>query len=311
MPYAPTQFAHRNGLDMNKKSPATPPITLPSGRELGTWKTVKAFVNDGIAWVVLNRPDKRNCMSPTLNEEMLSVLDAVSLDEEAKVLVLTGAGESFTAGMDLKEFFRETDSLPPAVREIKTRSVFEWQTQRLRQYRLPTIAMVNGYCFGGGFVPLGNCDLAIASDNATFGLSEVNWGIVPGGNVPIALLESVPHRDAMYYSITGETFDGRKASEMRLVNESVPHDQLLSRVIALAEVLKTKNNAVVRSTKEMIRNLRQMGWAEGENYINAKSWEALFLDADSGRVEALKQFLDEKSFRPGLEGYTPRPTTAD
>ncbi|RYF60160.1 MAG: p-hydroxycinnamoyl CoA hydratase/lyase [Comamonadaceae bacterium] len=281
---------------------ATP---LAPGRLLGTWETVLASVDNGIAWVVLNRPDKRNCMSPTLCDEMLEVLDAVALDDEARVMVLTGAGDSWTAGMDLKEFFRESDALTPAAREIRQRSCYEWQGPRLRQFRKPTIAMVNGYCFGGGFVPLVNCDLAVAADDATFGLSEINWGIIPGGNVPTAIIHTMSLRDAMYYSITGEVFDGRKASEMRLVNESVPAEQLRDRVVELAELLKTKNTTVIRGTKETIRGVRNMGWDEAQNYIDAKSAEALYADPERGREQGLKQFLDDKSIRPGFNAYRP------
>jgi feruloyl-CoA hydratase/lyase len=293
-------------LKMTKKASA-PAIsdTLPEGRSLGNWKTIKATVADQIAWVVLNRPDKRNCMSPTLNDEMLSVLDAVMLDKEARVMVLTGAGEAFSAGMDLKEFFREGDALSPAEREIRNRSCHEWQGPRLRKYRLPTIAMVNGYCFGGAFVPLLNCDIAIAADDATFGLSEINWGIVPGGNVPQAVVHTMSLRHALYYSITADTFDGRKAAEMCLVTESVPRDQLVARVIEIANKLKGKNQTLIRATKEMTRHMRNMGYAEAENYINAKSNEALYLDPEKGKQKGLHQFLDEKSFRPGLGAYRP------
>ncbi|NEW36039.1 p-hydroxycinnamoyl CoA hydratase/lyase [Nocardia cyriacigeorgica] len=275
----------------------------PASRELGTWKTVRATVENGIAWVVLNRPDKRNCMSPTLNDEMLDVLDTVSLDSEARVLVLTGAGEAFSAGMDLKEFFRDTDALSQVERDIVQRSAFEWQGPRLRKFPLPTIAMVNGYCFGGAFLPMSNCDIAVAADDATFGLSEVNWGIIPGGNVPLAVVHTMTPRAAMYYSITGETFDGRTAAATGLVTESVPRDNLRARVLEIAEMLKSKNTTIVRGTKETIRHLRSMGWTEGENYINAKFAEALFSDTEGGRAKGLRQFLDEKSIRPGLEAY--------
>lgn len=276
-----------------------------TGRSLGSWETVLATVENGIAWVVLNRPYKRNCMSPKLCDEMLEVLDAVALDDEARVMVLTGAGQSWTAGMDLKEFFRESDSLSPAAREVRQRSCYEWQGPRLRQFRKPTIAMVNGFCFGGGFVPLVNCDLAIASDDATFGLSEVNWGIIPGGNVPTAIVHTMSLRDAMYYSMTGEVFDGRKAAELRLVNESVPADRLRARTLELAEALKSKNGAVLRGTKEVVRGVRNMGWAEAQNYIDAKSVEALFMDQENGREQGLKQFLDDKAIRPGFDAYRP------
>jgi feruloyl-CoA hydratase/lyase len=73
------------------------------------WKTVKVEIEESIAWVTLNRPEKRNAMSPTLNKEMREVLETIEQDADARVLVLTGAGESWSAGMDLKEYFREVD----------------------------------------------------------------------------------------------------------------------------------------------------------------------------------------------------------
>src|SRR3546814_10873055 len=90
----------------------------------------------------------------------------------------------------------------------------------------PTIAMVNGWCFGGGFSPLVACDLAICADEATFGLSEINWGIPPGNLVSKAMADTVGHRQSLYYIMTGKTFGGQKAAEMGLVNESVPLAQL-------------------------------------------------------------------------------------
>ena len=91
----------------------------------GRWKTVDVKVEAGIAWVTLNRPEKRNAMSPTLNSEMLQVLDAVELDDDARVLVLTGAGAAWTAGMDLKEYFREVDAGPEILQEKIRRDASE------------------------------------------------------------------------------------------------------------------------------------------------------------------------------------------
>jgi trans-feruloyl-CoA hydratase/vanillin synthase len=144
------------------------------------WSTVKVELEEGIAWVILNRPEKRNAMSPTLNREMRDVLEVLEQDAEARELVLTGAGSAWTAGMDLKEYFREVDAGPEILQERIRRDASEWQWKLLRMYTKPTIAMVNGWCFGGGFSPLVACDLAIAADEATFGLSEINWGIPPG-----------------------------------------------------------------------------------------------------------------------------------
>src|SRR5215470_4145 len=178
------------------------------------WKTVSVEVEGEIAWVTLNRPDKRNAMSPTLNREMIEVLEALELDDDARVVVLTGAGESWSAGMDLKEYFRENDGKSELVQERIRRDASQWQWKLLRFYNKPTIAMVNGWCFGGAFSPLVACDLAISADEATFGLSEVNWGIPPGGVVSKSVVAAMKLRDAMYYVMTGETFDGRKAAAM-------------------------------------------------------------------------------------------------
>ncbi|MFF4749141.1 p-hydroxycinnamoyl CoA hydratase/lyase [Streptomyces sp. MMS24-I2-30] len=263
-----------------------------------------ATEQSGIAWVVLNRPDKRNAMSPTLNDEMVEVLDAVAVDDRCQVLVLTGAGNSFTAGMDLKEYFREVDALPRVQQEIRRRTAYLWQGPRLRGFPKPTIAMVNGYCFGGGFTPLVSCDIAVAAEDATFGLSEVNWGIIPGGNVPQAIVHTMSLRDALYYGMTGETFDGRKAAEMRLVTQAVPAARLRERVIEIAELLKSKNPTVVRGTKEAVRHIRSMGWTEAEDYINTKLAAAVNTDPEQGRARGLTQFLDEKSIKPGLQAYS-------
>ena len=106
--------------------------------------------------------------------------------------------------------------------------------------------MVNGWCFGGGFTPLVACDLAIAAEDAQFGLSEINWGIIPAGNVTRAVAAAMRQRDALYYIMTGENFDGRKAAQMGLVNEAVPRDQLRERTRALARMLLAKNPVVLK-----------------------------------------------------------------
>ena len=210
------------------------PAAKPAARKLGNWKNVLVEIEDGIAWVTLNRPEKRNAMNPPLNNEMVEVLDAVELEHSAGVLVLTGAGNSFSAGMDLREYFRATDPLPYVEQLHVRRSAWQWQWKMLMHYSKPTIAMVNGWCFGGAFTPLVACDLAIAAEEAQFGVSEINWGIIPGGNVTRALAATMSLRDAMYYVMTGRTFDGRKAAQMGVVNEAVPLSKLRAHTKALA-----------------------------------------------------------------------------
>ena len=106
-------------------------------------KLVQVEFDEGIAWVTLNRPEKRNAMSPALNQEMLETVNALATDDRCGVFVLTGAGDSFAAGMDLKEYFRETDNQPDTVILKVRRVAEEWQWRRLRDYPKPfTIAMV-------------------------------------------------------------------------------------------------------------------------------------------------------------------------
>ena len=280
-----------------KTSPAATTTPVPGG------KTVLVEFDNGIAWVTMNRPDKRNAVSPTLATEMLQVMNALELDERCKVLVLTGAGEAFCAGMDLKEFFRETDPLSPQEREQIIRTNAQWQWRQLMFYPKPTIAMVNGWCFGGAFTPLVSCDLAIAAEEAMFGLSEINWGIIPAGVVTKAVAQVMSQRDALYYIMTGETFDGRKAAAMNLVNEAVPLKDLRKRTRELAETLMSKNPTVLRAAKTAYRRVRDMSYDDANDYLMAKNDQSRFHDPECGRDQGLNQFLDEKSYRPGLQGY--------
>ncbi len=267
------------------------------------WKTVKVEVEGGIAWVTLNRPEKRNAMSPTLNSEMREVLDMVETDAAAQVLVLTGAGDAWSAGMDLKEYFREVDTKPEIFELRARREACDWQWKILRMYTKPTIAMVNGWCFGGAFSPLVACDLAIAANEAVFGLSEINWGIPPGNLVSKALADTIGHRAALYYIMTGETFTGPEAAAMGLVNRSVPRDQLKSVTQELASKLIAKNPVVLRAAKHGFKRCRELTWEQSEDYLYAKLDQATHRDPEHGREQGLKQFLDEKAIKPGLQTY--------
>ncbi len=267
------------------------------------WNTVKVDVEGGIAWVTLNRPDKRNAMSPTLNREMIDVLETLELDEEAQVLVLTGAGEAWSAGMDLKEYFRETDGKPEVWQERMRRDCSQWQWKLLRFYTKPTIAMVNGWCFGGAFSPLVACDLAYAADEAIFGLSEINWGIPPGNLVSKAVADTMGHRQALYYIMSGDTFTGQEAAEMGLVNASVPLAKLKDEVTRIAGKMLEKNPVVLRYAKHGFKRCRELNWDQNEDYLYAKIDQCIHRDPENGRAEGLKQFLDDKTIKPGLQTY--------
>jgi feruloyl-CoA hydratase/lyase len=269
----------------------------------GRWTTVRVEIEEGIGWVILNRPEKRNAMSPTLNREMREILETLELDDSMKVLVLTGAGESWTAGMDLKEYFREVDQAPEIFQEKIRREASAWQWKLLRMYTKPTIAMVNGWCFGGGFSPLVACDLAIAAETAVFGLSEINWGIPPGNLVSKALADTVGQRKALEYIMTGDTFTGLQAAEMGLVNRAVPLATLREETRELALKLAGKNPVVLRAAKHGFKRCRELTWEQSEDYLYAKLDQAQLRDPEHGREKGLKQFLDEKSIKPGLENY--------
>jgi trans-feruloyl-CoA hydratase/vanillin synthase len=271
----------------------------------GRWKTVKLDLDpqDGIAWITLNRPEKRNAMNPTLNLEMREILETLELEGEAKVLVLTGAGTAWSAGMDLQEYFREVDGQPEVYQERIRRDACIWQWQMLRMYAKPTIAMVNGWCFGGGFTPLVACDLAIANEEAIFGLSEINWGIPPGNLVSKAVADTMGHRKALEYIMTGATFTGADAAQMGLVNRAVPPDRLRDETTALARVLADKNPVVLRAAKVGFKRCRELTWEQSEDYLYAKLDQAMHRDPEDGRAKGMAQFLDEKSIKPGLQSY--------
>lgn len=266
------------------------------------YKTVKVEKENGITWVILNRPEKRNAMSPQLHFEMVDVLIELESDDETKVLVLTGAGDSWCAGQDLKEFFQELDD-KPAERRRAEWATHEWRWRSLLTFPKPTIAMVNGYCFGGGFTQLIACDIAIAAEDAIFGLSEINFGIFPGGLVSRVIADAMSYRDALYYSMTGDTFTGKQAAEMRLVTFAVPREKLREETVKLCQKLMEKNPAALRATKEVFKTCRNMDYTLAEEYIGAKIVALRATDPEKGRNKGIDQFVKEKKYRPGLESY--------
>ena len=264
-------------------------------------ETVSYSVENGIAWVKFNRPEKRNCMSPKLNRQMMRVLDKLEFDDEVGVLVLTGEGTAWTAGMDLKEYFRETEEKGlGAIRESQHEAYGWWR--RLRWYQKTTIAMVNGWCFGGGYGPLHSCDLAFAAEDAQFGLSEINWGILPGGGATKVATNLLSFRNAMYHALMGENIDGKTAAEWGLVNEAVPAEQLQERVTEVANVLLEKNPITLKAAKDAIRRVSEMTYDNAEDFLIRAQEAANFYD-NSGRKEGIKQFIDDKSYKPGLSAY--------
>src|ERR1700729_2071727 len=262
---------------------------------------VTYHVENRIAWLKFNRPEKRNAMSPPLNRAMLKALEELEWRDDVGVLVLTGEGSAWSAGMDLKEYFRETAAQGlKGTRKAQSEAYAWWR--KLRTYQKPTIAMVNGWCFGGGYGPLYACDLAIAAEEATFGLSEINWGILPGGGATKIARELLSFRRAMYHSLMGENIDGKTAAEWGLVNEALPLSKLKARVEEVAHVLLKKNPVALKATKDAVRRVGEMTYDNAEDFL-VRAQEAANSYDNEGRKEGIKQFIDDKSFKPGLAAY--------
>jgi trans-feruloyl-CoA hydratase/vanillin synthase len=266
------------------------------------YEFIKVRFEDGIAWAALNRPDKRNAMSPALHYEMDDALARLEVDDDAKVVVVTGEGGNFSAGQDLKLFFRELER-NPGERKKAQAAANRWRWERLYGYDKPTIAMVHGYCVGGAFMQLLGCDFAIAAENATFSLSEVNWGILPGALVSKVVADMVLPRHALYYACLGEAFDGKEAARIGMVNYAVPPEKLREATIELAQKLMKKSPAVLRATKQAIRHVRSMDFGQAYDYLAEKGKAIKVADKEDSYNSGMRQFLDEKSYKPTFQPF--------
>lgn len=273
------------------------------------FKSIKVDIANNIAWVIMNRPEKRNAMSPELHYEMDDALDRLETDNAAKVVVITGAGGNFSAGQDLKTFFRDLDDNPHERRRVG-RVANRWRWERLYEFDKPTIAMVEGYCVGGAFMQLLATDFAVAAEDATFSVSEINWGILPGALVAKAVTDTVLTRHALYYCCLGEPFDGKEAVRIGMVNFAVPREELRAKTIDLAERLIKKSPATLRATKQAVRHVRTMDYTQAYEYLAAKSASIKVGDKEESYKTGLNQFLVEKSYKPAHEPFRLREATA-
>src|SRR5256885_12212431 len=266
------------------------------------YECAKVRIHDGIAWLTMNRPDKRNAMSPQLHYDMDDALARLEVDEDVRVVVVGGEGGNFSAGQDLQKFFRELER-DPGERKKAAAAANRWRWERLYNYDKPTIAMVHGFCVGGAFMQLLACDFAIAAENATFSLSEVNWGILPGALVSKAVADAILPRHALYYACLGEPFDGKEAARIGMINYAVPVAQLESATIELAHKLMQKSPAVLRATKQAIKHVRTMDVAQAYDYLAEKGKAIKVADSQASSNTGLRQFLDEKSYKPTFEPF--------
>ncbi|MSQ51428.1 MAG: p-hydroxycinnamoyl CoA hydratase/lyase [Betaproteobacteria bacterium] len=256
-----------------------------------------------VAVITFNRAEKKNAMNPQLHRDMTRALDELRYDDDVAVLVITGSGNSFSAGMDLKEFFHQLKTKDPAEYDRVTRMAVEWRGRTLRYYPKPTIAMVNGFCFGGAFAIVEGCDLAVAANEATFGLSEINFRMFPGGAVSKSLANMFHSRDALLYAMTGRTFNGRQAAALKFVNFSVPAAELEVETMKLAQEIAAKDPAALKGCKDGYRFSLEMSWEASMNFTNAKENEVLMQQQGvSWLKEGVGDFVEGK-YRPGLGGH--------
>ena len=266
------------------------------------FECVKVEMMDGIAWVQMNRPEKRNAMNPQLHDEMEEALTHLEVDPDCRIVVIRGAGGNFSAGQDLKMFFRENENNPIG-RKKAQRAANRWRWELLYNYDKPTIAMVEGYCVGGAFMQLLATDFALAAEDATFSLSEVNWGILPGALVSKVVADSVLPRHALYYCCLGDPFDGNEAARIGMINFAVPGKDLEAEVEKLAEKLMAKSPRVLRATKQAVRNVKTMDFWQSYDYLAEKGAAIKVGDQEDSYNTGLRQFLDEKSYKPTFQPF--------
>ncbi len=179
----------------------------------------------GVATVTLNRPEVRNAYNGDMIQGLLAAMDALGPRPELRALLLTGAGKHFQAGADLK-WIRAVGAASGEENRRVSRATAE-AVDRLNRLPVPTVALVQGGCFGGGTGMIAACDVVIAAADAVFSISEVRWGLNPGIIVP-QLIDAMSFRQLRRYALTGERFDAAEARRIGLVHVVVPPDALAS-----------------------------------------------------------------------------------
>lgn len=241
-----------------------------------------------VAWLTINRPEARNALNSEVREGLFAGVRRFNDDDAAKVLILTGAGDrAFCAGGDLKEMADTELRVPPLD--------FLPQFGRNIEVAKPTIAAVNGIAYAGGFLLAQNCDLCIASENATFAISEVKVGRGAPWAAPLPWL--IPPRVAMQILLTGDPIDAARAHELGLVNDVVPAADLHEATQRLAERIAANAPLSVLAAKQTVRlvaeNSLTRAYEEAE-----RIWEPVYLSQDA--QEGPAAFRDRR--RPTWRG---------
>jgi enoyl-CoA hydratase len=214
-----------------------------------------------VAVLTVNRPDKLNALSQEVRDRMLAHLDAIAADDAIGVVVVTGAGEkAFIAGADIGEFEGRS---PFDQREaMASPRIFD----AMASYPKPVIAMINGFCLGGGCELAMSCDLRIAAEGARFGQPEIKLGLIPGGGGTQRLPRLAGMGHAMRLILSGDMIPAAEAKEIGLVELVVPGAELRERTLELAGRIAAMSPLTLRVAKQALRASERLGIEEGLAY---------------------------------------------
>ena len=218
------------------------------------YKLITVEIEDGVAILTLNRPDKMNCLNTPILHEMSAALIDLNKNEGVKALILTGAGRAFCSGADLGEQPYGTDKNQPGIsraEHITPFVSFGWVIKQIEDFTRPVIAAVNGIAAGGGLALALAADVRIASENATFSAIFVKRGLVPDCGVSYYLTRLVGVSKALELMWTGDKIDAKEAEHIRMVNKVVPHGDLMKSASEFARSLATGPSLAIEMIKRM------------------------------------------------------------
>jgi methylglutaconyl-CoA hydratase len=249
-------------------------------------KDLLVEIHEGIAVLTMNRPEVHNAISMSMRKMIEEALDAFNEDDSVRVLILTGAGKSFCAGVDLKERKGMSEK---EVRKLRERGPVN-QIKIINLYK-PVIAAVNGNALAGGLELALACDIRIAAENAVFGLPEIGLGIIPGGGGTQLLPNLVGDTRARDMVLTARRIDASTAERWGLVNRVVPVADLIKEAMDLALKMKNFSPISLKNAKKALNRSREIGLMEGFTF-EAQAYLACINTQD--RVEALKAFAEKR-----------------
>ncbi len=229
-------------------------------------------INEKIAVITINRPEKKNAMNQAVLEGLMAGLDQIRHDDNIRVGVIRGAGDTFSAGADLKARAesgggRVQDATPANI--IASDFSKNWATMPIEK---PMIAAIDGYCLGAGFELALTCDIRICTPRAQFGLPEITLGFFPGAGGPQRLVKTLPQSQAMEVLLTGQRLNAEKAERFGLVSRVVQESELTAESMKLAESIAANAPLAVRAVKEIVNLSKDQSLEESLRYGNALRW---------------------------------------